>query len=190
MKLCIIFFIIITILFFPIKLKLSVMYKENSLVIYLYKLKIFDFKDKLKKEKPKDEHSYHNKNKTTQKLKNMLNSPSIRSLNEFFINSKIKPSIKLNFDLCYSLEDAMSCALLQGFLYSISYIPLWILNNYLNIKDYKINILAKFNDKFINFKSICIIYFNLANIIYILFNVLKILLRNKGSVYDGYAPNR
>ena len=190
MKLCIIFFIIITILFFPIKLKLSVVYTENSLTMYLYKFKMFDSKNKSEKEKSRAENNYNNRNETTQKFKNILNLSSLRSINEFFINTKIKPSIKLNFQLGYSIEDAMNCALLQGFLYSISYIPLWILNKYLNVKDYKVNINAKFNDKFINFKSICIIYFNLANIIYILFNVLKILLRNKGSVNNGYAPNR
>ena len=87
--------------------------------------------------------------------------------------NKFKPKIKLNGDINYGIEDAALCALLYGLLCNISSFIYILLKIIFKIKTLDLNINPKFNTFTLSFGITSIFYFNIANIIYILYLIFK-----------------
>ncbi|NEZ46271.1 DUF2953 domain-containing protein [Clostridium niameyense] len=154
----ILLFIIILFIFLPIPIKISVVYKNNLLKIYI-------FNKTLSPKKP--EKKLHNKNKTPQKIdkRSLL---KIKIMINLLKSIKLKPKSKLYFNLDYDLEDASHTAIIYGILYSFSPIIHNFFKNMFSIKEFKLMISPLFkNDFYINFKFNGIFYISLVKIIYI-----------------------
>ncbi|MBU5454556.1 DUF2953 domain-containing protein [Caproiciproducens sp. MSJ-32] len=169
MKIVYIFILIIIFLFLPIPLKIYIAFENNELIIKLYNKKIYPLPSNAKK-KPLVQ-SKKKRNRIIKFYKNKKLSPK-KFLREMK-NSRFKPSINFEGSLSFGLEDAALCAILYGIFCNIPYILKIILSKFLNLKLFNISIEPKFNTKTLFFNIRSIFYLSLANIIYILFLMLK-----------------
>nr|WP_278245135.1 DUF2953 domain-containing protein [Clostridium sartagoforme] len=71
------------------------------------------------------------------------------------------------------MEDAAYCAILYGLMNNIPTLLRLILDKVFIVKDIKLGITPKFNTNIISFGITSIFYFNIANIIYILYLISK-----------------
>ncbi len=128
--------------------------------------------------------------KRATRIKKLKNSPLIKNKHKFFskINSKInfkhlistlsslkyKPLLKINLSLDYSLNDAARTAIFYGIIYNTTSLTYILLNYIFNIKRFNFKITPLFEDKFLlKIETSSIIFLSLANIIYIIINLLK-----------------
>ena len=84
-------------------------------------------------------------------------------------NEKHKLSARVDFDLNYGFDDAAATAISYGLLHGAISILYNQFSFLLNIKEYHYNIIPHYNDSMFNFRLNCIISFNLAKIIYMIF---------------------
>ena len=181
--------IIIFIFIFPIPLKIEIIYKES-----IFKLKIFNsniyssnngIENKLirkiinrtdvdlKKETTIKYKSKKAMNSSQIKKKKIIKKISIRKLYNNISKNKFRPSIKVNGNLVFGIEDAAYCAILYGFLCNIPLFLRILLDKAFKTKNIKLDIVPKFNTNVITFGITSIFYFNVAHIIYIFYLIHK-----------------
>ncbi len=177
MKLFIIFIIILIILFLPLPIKIKLEYSNKNLVIKLYKYMIFSslngvenkYLKKLIKNKPK----IKDNNIKSKSQRNLIKKISYKKLYKNISTNKLKPKIKLNASLIYGIDDAAVSAILYGLLCNIPTLLYFILNIIFKVKNLSFDIKPKFNTTLLTFGITSIFYFNIANIIYMLFLLFK-----------------
>ncbi|MCR1949774.1 MULTISPECIES: DUF2953 domain-containing protein [unclassified Clostridium] len=181
--------IIILLLIFPIPMKIEISFKEGIFKLKLFNLNIFSsnngVENKLLKKlinktniDLKKETTIEYKNKkaiksSPLKRKKVMKKISIRKLYTNISCNKFKPFIKINGHLTFGIDDAAFCAILYGLLCNTPTLLRLILEKVFKVKDIKLNITPKFNVNTIYFGITSIFYFNVANIIYILFLIYK-----------------
>lgn len=157
--------LLLILLFFPFSLKLSVIYKDGNLHVFILN-KQLNIKEKLGKHKATPVTA----KKAEFKFINFLPN-NIRKLIYKLSNSKHKLSAKIFFDLNYGFDDAAATGITYGLLSGLKS-PLYNQFSFLlKVKKYEFNIIPHFNDPMFNFRLNCIISFNLAKIIYMLFSI-------------------
>lgn len=181
--------IIILLLIFPIPLKVGISLNEGIFKLKIFNLNIFSsnngIENKLIKKlvnktnidfKKETTIKYKDKKASKSsplKRKKIIKKISIRKLYTNISNNKFRPLIKIDGHLTFGIEDAAYCAILYGLLCNIPTLLGLILEKFFQVKDIKINIIPKFNTNTISFGITSIFYFNVANIIYILYLIYK-----------------
>lgn len=154
--------IFLALLFFPIRLRLTIIYKDGLLHTYLFN-KELNIKQKVSKKKADVETA----KKVHFKLVNLL-PHNLRKVIYKVSNSKIKLKAKLKFELDYGFEDAALTGIFFGIFNGLNSVIYKQFEYLLKIDKYEFNILPHFNEPMFNFRINCIISFNLAKIIYML----------------------
>lgn len=150
------FVIVLTIILFPIPLKITLKYSKKILGIYIYNKKIM--KRKHNKTKPI--------NKVKERLEKSFTLSDIRLLIDKLISLKFKPKLTLTTKLEYGFDDAALVAILFGLIHSTySFLYLFLLN-FVNVKNIDHKVIPYFKEKDLNIEISSIIYTNLAKIIY------------------------
>lgn len=181
--------IIILLLIFPIPLKVGISLNEGIFKLKIFNLNIFSSNNGIENKLIKKLVNKTNidfKKETTIKFKDkkaskssplkrkkIIKKISIRKLYTNISNNKFRPLIKIDGHLTFGIEDAAYCAILYGLLCNIPTLLGLILEKFFQVKDIKINIIPKFNTNTISFGITSIFYFNVANIIYILYLIYK-----------------
>lgn len=177
MKLIVIFIIIFIILFLPLPIKFKLEYSNRNLIIKLYKFKIFSsvngIENKYLKKIIKNKHNKKDDNIKANLQKKQSKKISYKKLYRNISKNKLKPKIKINASLIYGIDDAALSAILYGLLCNIPVLLYFILSIIFKVKDLSFDINPKFKTTLINFGITSIFYFNIANIIYILFLLFK-----------------
>ena len=181
--------LIILLIIFPIPIKIEVSFIDNILFFKLFNKLIFTSKDGIqlkllrkflesKSKKNNIDHSYKEKeNPKKERIKAKKRSREIAfiKLYNYISNNKFKPLIKIKGYLDYGIEDAALCALLYGILNILPGFLYFILSIVFDVTNLRLNINPRFNKTHLSFGITGIFYFNLANIIYILFLFYKSL---------------
>ncbi|WP_142415469.1 DUF2953 domain-containing protein [Hathewaya massiliensis] len=151
--------ILCLILFFPVPLKIYILFIEKELNIYVYN---FNIKNKSFKNKPIIESLSESIKSSKFKLSNIAKAKSS--------SSKNKKKTKLNFNISvnYSLDDAFETAIFYGIIYGSLNILLTYLSKYVILKPLVIKVTPEYNTEKLDIKIKGIIYLNLVKIIYIL----------------------
>lgn len=172
MKLFIFIMAALIILFFPVRIKLSVKFIDKDVSI-----KIFG-KDLLLDQKRKT-----NKKGNKKKRGDILQLENINKILSKLSKGPLRPSIKLDMDINYGLEDAAVTGLLYGLFQSVFSLMYNVLNLYFKVKKFTPRANPTFNKNIFNLEIKSIITINLANIIYIKIATLKMF--SKQSSCDG-----
>ncbi|MDV4152142.1 DUF2953 domain-containing protein [Clostridium sp. AL.422] len=189
MALILILLIIILILIFPIPLKINISFNDGVLILKLFNSRIFSssngiennlLKKLLRKTdidlKKETTIKYKNKRaikSSPLKRKKIIKKISIKKLYKNISCNKFKPLIRIYGNLFFGIEDAACCAILYGLLCNLPTFLGLILEKIFQIKNIKLDIIPKFNKNTISFGITSIFYFNIANIIYMLFLMYK-----------------
>lgn len=173
MTLLLILLVILLIIIFPIPLKVEIKYSNEDFIIKLFRFTIFSSQNGLKNKYLK---RFLNKKSTKIKKskKNRYKKKiSFKKLYRNISSNKFKPLIKVKGFLNYGLDDAAYCALLYGLLCNLPNIFKFSLDKIFKVKGLLFDINPKFNTITLSFGITSIFYFNLANIIYIFYLILK-----------------
>jgi hypothetical protein len=180
----IVFFVTLTIILFPIPLKLTLKYKNKVLEIYIYNKKI-------KKKTPSEDkvNSYIKAIENIDFFKS-LTFNDIRLITYKFMNLKFKPIIILNTKLEYGFDDAAFVAILYGIIHSTYGFTFLLLQNFFKVKKIDLKIIPHFEENDFNIQIKSIIYTNLGKTICMVFVILKCLKsikrnRSKLKRYEG-----
>lgn len=175
MKLFIIFLIIL-LLFVPIPLKVHVLYKNNKLIIRFYKFTIYPSKHI--KDMSKTYFKAKEKNKFTTDFKKIFDKYIIQEIFHRLCKNKLKPRLKLDFNLDYGFEDAALTGLSYGLLNSI-FAPLeHIIYLLFKVKKLQLNAMPDFNGNKLNLEIKSIISINIAQIINMSFIIGLIIFKS------------
>lgn len=160
-------FLMLTIILFPIKLKITLKYLNKNLDIYIYnkKLRAKLPQKKILKIKRKINHF---KSFTISDVKLIINK---------IMSFKLKPTLILNTKLEYGFDDAAFVAILFGLIHSTYSFLYLILIKFVKVKKVNHKIIPHYQEKEFSFIISSIIYTNLAKIIYMAV-VLLICLAN------------
>ncbi|WP_051542067.1 DUF2953 domain-containing protein [Clostridium lundense] len=170
------FLLLISIIPFPIKIYF--MYDLDKLVVkILWKTFKFNPKDLTKKQRiiiDKGEEF------TKKSLKNR--KFTFKQLKYMWINLKnsiLKPSIKINIQLTYGVDDAAVTGILYGLINHLySYIQYSIYSCF-KVKEMNLNLQPEFNKKIIYIEMTSIIYINLVKTIYMFIIMFKSIHKAK-----------
>ena len=173
MKLLVIITIILIFIFIPIPIKIQIEFSNNNFLLRLYNYRIFSSKKGIenkfiRKNLSKDSSS----KKKSKKIKNKKRI-SIKNLYYYISKNKYKPKLKITSSLTYGIEDAAICAMLYGIISNIPNLLYFLLSIIFKVKKLHFNIQPKFNTNLLSFYICSIFYFNIANIIYILYLINK-----------------
>lgn len=168
--------LIIFLLFIPMPLKIYILYKNNKLIIRFYKFPLYPSKH-LKNISTTNAKAKE-KSKLTVDLRKVFDKYTIKQIFYRFSKSKLKPSLKLDFNLDYGFEDAALTGLSYGLLNSF-FAPLQnILSSLFKIKKLQLNAIPDFNGSKLNLEIKSIIYINIVQIINICFIIGLIILKS------------
>ncbi|MDP4089131.1 MAG: DUF2953 domain-containing protein [Bacillota bacterium] len=157
--------VFLIILLVPIRIKLTVIYKDGKLHVYLFS-KELNIKTKTAEQKV----SVNTAKKVHFKLINFL-PDKLRKIIYKASNNKHKLNAKLKFQLDYGFEDAALTGIFFGVLNGLSGFVYKQFQFLLKINRYEFNIVPHFNEVMFNFSANCIISFNLVKIIYMLISI-------------------
>ncbi|MBQ3422595.1 MAG: DUF2953 domain-containing protein, partial [Romboutsia sp.] len=174
---------ILFLLFVPIPFKFDIYFSFNNYYIKLYGLTIIS-KDKIKKRKNKSLKEKVFPPIKKEKIK--LKKNSIKILLSKLYHRPFKPKLYINSCFSYSLNDAFKTALSFGALNNIK-TPVYILLNVIfKVRKFKFKVDPSFKDEyFIDCNTTSIFFLSLAELIYILFIVLKHLHISKEVTPDN-----
>ncbi|WP_407647695.1 DUF2953 domain-containing protein [Clostridium brassicae] len=142
-------------IFLPFPILVNIKYENSSLLIYLFKIKIYPRK---KTKKPSKNKRKKSKNYSINQYLSIWNSIKTNAF---------KPNLNFDLHITYGLDDAAQTAIFNGILWSFSSILYNLFYSIFNVKKFKLNINPNFDKSmlYINIKSI--IFINIAKIIYI-----------------------
>lgn len=170
----------ITILFIPFKITLYIsrhdyFIKLNRLILLSKEggiLKKFISKSKVKKVKKKSK-NVASKNKSFIKV-------SIKLLYNSLKNNRYKPKLKISINFNYSLADAYKTAIFYGLSSNLELVLYNLFSIIFKFTQFNFNLEPEFKDNMLlEFTISSIISFNLAQIIYMLFLILKSRKKNE-----------
>lgn len=175
--------VLLFIVFFPIRIKIIGKYSKDDYYLKLYNFTLISkekniFTKLINKYKTKSAPSEEVTTKKTRGRKLRTNKKKYsfsvsKILNNLYTN-KFKVSFSLIGDFNYDLEDAAKTAISYGALNSLLPYLLLLFKSFFKVKKFNLNIIPLFkSENLINTEITCIISFNLAKIIYMLFLVLK-----------------
>ena len=172
---------LLLILFIPIPLKFYVKYSDNFYEIKLYNINIISsnggiIKKIIHNKKIKGKNIVSNEEKVDETVNKKIRERklSIKLLLKKLSNNKFKPRFTFNSTVEYSLSDAARTAIFYGILNSFNPFIYKGLSIPFKIKDFNNSYKAIFEDKtIINISIMCILTFNIAEIIYMLFLIMK-----------------
>ena len=161
----------ITIILFPIPLKITLKYCDKVLEIFIYNKKII-----LKN--PSNTEINNN-------IEAIAKSNYIRSLDYDDIrliiykvrNLKFKPTLRLISKLEYGLDDAALVAILYGLIHTIYSFMYMLLLNFFKVKNIDLKVTPHFVENDLSMEISSIIYINLGKIIYMAIILISCLLR-------------
>ncbi len=169
-------------IFFPIPLNFYIYFYHNCYYIKLYRFTLFNNK-KGKRNSQKNHPPIKKKSKLKKQfliLKKSLSVSDIKKIISIFYNLNFKPIIFINSNLEYCLDDAAKTAESYGALSNLPSIIYFFSNILFKTKRFKFKITPKFINKLIfKFESKSIIFISPANIIYMIFILIKNLLKIK-----------
>lgn len=180
-----IFFIIllffIFIILLPIPIKVTAHYSNEYYYLKLYEINLYSNTDgiirKILNHKSHSSNKKAKEKKANNKSKNKESkrkSFSIKRIYTMLQTNKFKPSIKFSLLGNYSFNDAALTAILYGFFSNLNFIFLKIFSDFFKVKNFNYSLNPNFkNELNINLTINCIINFNIAQIIYILFLIRK-----------------
>ncbi|MBU3189175.1 DUF2953 domain-containing protein [Clostridium bowmanii] len=173
----IVFLLALTIILFPIPLKITLKYSNKILVIYIYnkKLKIRN----LSKSSLKSNSKTDTKAKTKENFLKSFSLDDIKLLIHKLISSKFKPTLNINTKLEYGFDDAAFVAVLFGLIHSTYSFIYLLIQNFVKVKNIDIKVKPHFEEHDINMEISSIIYSNLAKNVYILFIMIICLVNIK-----------
>lgn len=157
-KILIIIMIFTTIFIMPIPIKFYLFYDVNKLTLKIYNKNIKINSEELKKDSIK-------LNKVKKKKK--IYSADIKTLWCILKKNKLKPSIKLNVNLNYGLDDAAVTAILFGLIYNFYSLIEWFFYSILKVKDMNFQLTPNYNKMLFILELNGIIYVSLVKIIFI-----------------------
>jgi hypothetical protein len=177
MKILIIMCIILLIIFLPIPIKITIFYEHNKLKVYIYKKSLnlpflnnkFNVVEKVKVETEIINHTPRIKKITEKLYENYFKQNPYRGK----IKNKLKPSIKVDFNLAFGFEDAAITGMSYGLFSTVPYTLRNLIEKRLKIKRYLVNIEPCFNNPTLKFRIISIFSLNLVQIIYMFIVVIK-----------------
>ncbi|WP_055070763.1 DUF2953 domain-containing protein [Clostridium massiliamazoniense] len=183
--------VIILILLFPIKIKLSLFFDGNNFEIKLFKFNILKMNIselllKVKNLNSKDKKT-KNEKKSKKKTVYLLKHLDIKKINLInnFIDNKYKPKLIIYNDISYSLCDAAITAIVYGLISAVFYSFFATINLFFNLKINYNKITPIFEDKnSISFFNKSIIKVNLVQIIIMIVIIIK-NTRFKGGTQKG-----
>lgn len=144
-----IFFTVIIILLLPFKVKVTFIYQDSKIHIYLFNKQI-GMKEKLAEDKT---------SKRTYK--------KLRIFADKLTRNKFKPGLSLDWELNYGFEDAALTGISYGIFSTIFGVMYELIGMIFKIKAFKFSINPQFNNPTLNIRISSIISLNLAKIIYI-----------------------
>lgn len=157
-----VFVIALTIILFPIPLKITLKYSKKILEISIYNKKILA--------------KTHNKIEPMEKVKERLEKSftlsDIRLIINKLMNLKFKPTLNLTTKLEYGFDDAALVAILYGLIHSTYSFLYLLLLKFVNVKNIEHKVIPYFKEKNLSMEISCIIYTNLAKIIYMSIKML------------------
>ncbi|MCB2308019.1 DUF2953 domain-containing protein [Clostridium estertheticum] len=182
-KFIIVFLFVLTIVFFPIHLKITLKYTNKVLEIYIYKKKLdvnkplkSNLKDPLKSKPTKI--FFKPLNLRDLDLSD-VNLNNINLITHKFKNLKFKPTLILNTKLEYGFDDAALVAILFGLIHSAYSLLYLILINFVKVKNIDLKVTPQFKENNLNMEISSIIYINFVKIIYMAFTILPCLINIK-----------
>jgi len=178
-KYTIVFLLLLTVILFPIPLKITLKYINKVLEIYIYN-KRFMVKKPLKNKTEKTFKNTSKKNSKESFLRSLILS-DIRLIFYKIKNLKFKPVLVLNAKLEYGLDDAALVAILFGLIHSTYSLLHLILINFVKVKDMDIQVIPHYEKYDLNMEISSIIYINLAKVIYIAFVMIFCLIKIKNT---------
>lgn len=153
---------IILLLLLPIRVKLTLIYENNKVNIYIFSKQI-NKKAKVAEEKV----NTYNAKKLNFQLKRFMPKDLNKAIFRLKKN-KIKPRLKMSFVINYGLDDAAITAISYGILHSFSYVFYNLTSIIFKIKKYNFEVNPYFNTSMLNLRITGIISLNLVQIIYML----------------------
>ena len=173
----IVFLLALTIILFPIPLKITLKYRNKVLEIYIYNKKI--------KAKSPSKDKVNSNIKAMEKGMGKIDFLKSLTFNEIkliinkIINLKFKPTIFLNTKLEYGFDDAALVAVLYGIIHSAHSFVYLLLQNFVKVKKIDIKVIPHFEEHDINMEISSIIYSSLAKNVYIVFIMIICLVNIK-----------
>jgi hypothetical protein len=163
------FLLTLTIILFPIPLKITLKYSKKTLEVFIYNKKL--------KRKALSKSDIQNLSEI-----NLSKSIELKDMKQIFNRVKklkLKFKLSLSTKLEYGFDDAALVAILFGLIHS-SYSFLYsLLMNYVEVKKIKLNVIPHFEESDFNLETMGIIYMNLVKIIYMAFIILICLIKIK-----------
>jgi len=171
----VVFLLALTILLFPIPLKITLKYSNKVLEIYIYNKKLkLSSKNNFKTKATKISSS-----KSFNPFKSIFKSFTFSDIKQIIYkisNIKFKPTLTLNTKLEYGFDDAAFVAILYGLIHSsYSFLYLFLLK-FFKVKNIGIKVTPHYKETNINMEISCIIHISLAKIIYMAFVVINSLI--------------
>lgn len=178
---------LLLIIFMPLPLKTSIYFSKENYYIKLFNFKIISKKKKTKNI-PSDESNNSEKStpakKKKRKKKKIKNLP-IKDMLLALCRNRFKPSFRAKGYISYSLNDAAKTAITYGSIIAIMPLLYKSILLFFKIKKFNINITPIFKDEFfIEIKLNSIIFISIGQIIYMLFLIIKIIIREKVRKYE------
>jgi hypothetical protein len=156
-------FIILIILFIPIRLKLTVLYEDRFINFY-----IFNWELKIKQKVGEKEANVKNAKKAEKLLKKFLPNDIRKVINNLSKN-RFKPKLKLAVQINFGFEDAALTGITTGVFHNFSPVIYELSTKIFNITKYEYTLNPQFNNPMLNIRILSIISINLAKIIYMLY---------------------
>ncbi|MBK5240744.1 DUF2953 domain-containing protein [Clostridium sp.] len=151
-----VFVIALTIILFPIPIKITLKYSKKILEIFIYN-------KKLKAKKSKKNNPAKKQKITTEKSYTFID---IKLIINKIMSLKFKPTLTLTTKLEYGFDDAALVAILFGLIHSTYSLLYLLLLNFVKIKNIDHKVIPYFKEKNLSIEISSIIYTNLAKIIY------------------------
>ncbi|MDP4144824.1 MAG: DUF2953 domain-containing protein [Bacillota bacterium] len=172
-----IFVIIISILFIlafiPFPIKLGFIYAEDDEYFFIFNKKI-NIKPTRLKVKKTGNVNYKVKLSTRYDLfRGKINVITARRILRLLKRNKAKPSLNLDIQVNYGLDDAALTAISYGILNMVPPLIYQVTNTIFDTSTFNCNIVPMFNKKFIKLKIKSIIWISVAKAIYIAWLVIK-----------------
>lgn len=186
----IVFFLIILLLFIPIKIPLKIFFEENKLEIYIFSRLIFPVTKRVNSTPKRKEEEHKSKDKKIKKHKKPpLDLEDYITIGGSLIyklyNYKFKPKLKIDININIGLEDAATTALICGSLYSVNPIIYYILLLIFKIPDFNFEVKPIYNKSVIKFYITSIIYVSLVKIIFMIIYLLISFIKEVRLIRSG-----
>lgn len=172
--------IIILVLLFPIPIKITLIYDDEIFTLKIYNKVIIPSKNKKSNDKKKNKPRDYIETPSGEEI-SKLKLKDIREIINFFINTKLKFSMRTKINIDYAIDDAAINAIAYGLLHQITAFIATILNLFFKVKNFIPNINIKYNENFFKFEITSIFFINIAKIIYMIIAIFHHYKRGRKS---------